>query len=65
MEKTYIEITLDKDKRDMAAILVANGYSVCLESVSNGKGRAKKMLAFWKEGEVKHERYQEKNGSRE
>lgn len=65
MEKTYIEITLDKDKRDMAAILVANGYSVCLESVSNGKGRAKKMLAFWKEGEVKHGNYQEKNGSRE
>ena len=55
MEKTYIEITLDKDKRDMAAILVANGYSVCMESVSNGKGRAKKMLAFWKEGEKKAE----------
>lgn len=48
MTKTYIEISLEKDKRDMAAILVANGYSVKLEVV-NGKGRGKKMLAFWKE----------------
>lgn len=56
MAKTYIEISLDKDKRDVAAILVANGYSACLESVSNGKGRSKKMLAFWKEGDKKNER---------
>lgn len=49
MTKTYIEISLEKDKRDMAAILVANGYIVKLETVSNGKGRGKKMLAFWKE----------------
>lgn len=48
-EKTYLEITLDKDKRDMAAILVANGYCVAIEVVANGKGRGKKMLAFWKE----------------
>ena len=47
--KTYLEIQLDRDKRDIAAILVANGYSVCLETVSVGKGRGKKMLAFWKE----------------
>lgn len=53
MGKTYLEISLDKDKRDMAAILVANGYSVCLESVSNGKGRSKKMLAVWKDEEKK------------
>lgn len=50
MEKGYLEISLDKDKRDVAAILVANGYTVSLESISNGK-RAKKVLAFWKEGE--------------
>jgi hypothetical protein len=49
MTKTYIEISLEKDKRDMAAILVANGYSVKLETVSNGKGRGKKMLAIWKD----------------
>ena len=49
MEKTYLEILLEKDKRDMAAILVANGYSVALEVVSTGKGRGKKMLAVWKE----------------
>ena len=53
MGKMYLEISLDKDKRDMAAILVANGYSVCLESVSNGKGRSKKMLAVWKDEEKK------------
>jgi hypothetical protein len=52
MEKSYLEISLDKDKRDVAAILVANGYTVSLESISNGK-RAKKVLAFWKEGERK------------
>jgi hypothetical protein len=33
----------------MAAILVANGYCVAIEVVANGKGRGKKMLAFWKE----------------
>lgn len=49
MTKTFIEISLEKDKRDMAAILVANGYSVKLEVVNNGKGRGKKMLAFWKD----------------
>lgn len=49
MEKTYLEILLEKDKRDMAAILVANGYSVALEVVRTGKGRGKKMLAVWKE----------------
>ena len=48
-EKIYLEITLEKDKRDVAAILVANGYSVCLENVANGKGRGKKMLTLWKE----------------
>ena len=48
-EKIYLEITLEKDKRDVAAILVANGYSVALEVVSTGKGRGKKMLALWKE----------------
>ena len=48
-EKAYLEIQLDKDKREVAAILVANGYCVCIESVSVGKGRCKKMLAFWKE----------------
>lgn len=54
MEKTYLEILLEKDKRDMAAILVANGYSVALEVVRTGKGRGKKMLAVWKEeGEKK------------
>lgn len=53
-EKIYLEITLEKDKRDVAAILVANGYSVALEVVSTGKGRGKKMLALWKEeGEKK------------
>lgn len=46
-KKCYLEIALEKDKRDVAAILVANGYSVKLEVV--GKGRGKKMLAFWKE----------------
>lgn len=49
MEKIYLEISLEKDKRDVAAIMVANGYSVKLETVSNGKGRGKKMLAVWKE----------------
>lgn len=49
MEKAYLEIQLDKDKREVAAILVANGYCVCLETVANSKGRGKKMLAFWKE----------------
>ncbi len=49
MEKVYFEISLDKDKRDMAAILIANGYCVCVELVSTGKGRGKKMLAVWKE----------------
>lgn len=53
MEKIYLEISLEKDKRDMAAILVANGYSAKLETVSNGKGRGKKMLAIWKDEEVK------------
>jgi hypothetical protein len=52
-EKEYLEIQLDRDKRDIAAILVANGYSVCLETVSVGKGRGKKMLAFWKEDKEK------------
>ena len=47
--KQYLEITLDSDKRALAAILVANGYSVCIEVVSNGKTRGKKMLAYWKE----------------
>lgn len=49
MEKVYFEIALDKDRRDVAAAFVANGYSVCLEVVANGKGRGKKMLAVWKE----------------
>lgn len=47
-EKAYLEIQLDKDKREVAAILVANGYCVCVESVATCKGK-KKMLAFWKE----------------
>lgn len=47
--KFYLEISLEKDKRDMAAILVANGYSVAIELVRNGKGRGKKMLVVWKE----------------
>jgi hypothetical protein len=54
-EKIYLEITLDKDKRDMAAILVANSYCVAIEVVSNGKGRGKKMLAIWKEGKKSNE----------
>lgn len=58
MEKIYFEISLDKDKRDMAAILVANGYSVALEVVGTGKGRGKKMLAVWKE----EKRNEEKKG---
>lgn len=48
-KKIYLEIALEKDKRDVAAILVANGYNVGMELVSNGKPRGKKMLAFWKE----------------
>lgn len=48
--KQYLEITLDSDKRAIAAILVANGYCVSIEVVSNGKTRGKKMLAYWKEG---------------
>jgi hypothetical protein len=47
--KNYLEITLDSDKRAIAAILVANGYCVCIEVISNGKGRGKKVLAYWKE----------------
>ena len=47
--KFYLEISLEKDKRDMAAILVVNGYSVAIELVRNGKGRGKKMLVVWKE----------------
>lgn len=50
MEKNYLEITMESDKRTVAAILVANGYSVCVETVClNGKARGKKMLAYWKE----------------
>lgn len=52
MEKQYLEITLESDKRAVSAILVANGYSVCVEVVSNGKTRGKKMLAYWKEEKV-------------
>lgn len=49
-KKIYLEIALEKDKRDVAAILVANGYNVGMETVFlNGKARGKKVLAFWKE----------------
>lgn len=47
--KNYLEITLESDKRAIAAILVANGYNVCIAVVSNGKGRGKKVLAYWKD----------------
>lgn len=49
MKKNYLEITLESDKRTVAAILVANGYNVCIEVISNGKGRGKKVLAYWKD----------------
>ena len=49
MEKQYIEISLDKDKRDVAAILVMNGYNVAIETVKTDKGRGRKMLVYWRE----------------
>ena len=52
MEKQYIEISLDKDKRDVAAILVMNGYNVAIETVKTDKGRGKKMLAYWREDKL-------------
>ena len=54
-KKCYLEIALEKDKRDVAAILVANGYSVRIETVATDKSRGKKMLAFWKDEEKKKE----------
>lgn len=51
MEKIYLDIKLDADKKTVASILVMSGYTVKVETVENGKGRAKKMLAFWKEEE--------------
>jgi hypothetical protein len=49
MEKRqYLEIKSDKDKKDVAAILVMNGYSVAVETVKHDKGKGKKMLAYWK-----------------
>jgi hypothetical protein len=49
MEKRqYLEIKSDKDKKDVAAILVMNGYSVAVETVKYDKGKGKKMLAYWK-----------------
>lgn len=50
-KKFYLEISLEKDKRDVAAILVANGYCVKIETV--GTGRGKRVLAIWKDEEKK------------
>ena len=54
MVKIYLEIALDKDKRDMAAILVANGYSVCYKNrYRMAKAGRRRCLPFGRKGRRK------------
>ena len=46
--KIILEINLESDKREVASILVANGYAVKIECVKNGN-RSKKVLVAWRE----------------
>jgi ribosomal protein L23 len=47
-DKIVLEINLESDKRTIASILVANGYTVKVESVKNGS-RSKRVLVAWRE----------------
>lgn len=50
-EVIHLEISLDADKRTVAAILVANGYTVRKTKVKQGN-REKAVLEAYKDGKV-------------